>query len=168
MGWRQRDWARFNEDERRAFYGTSSGRATPLRPNAEGRGHTNVLRMPLRSSGRREASVRKPFAAAFTIVVTAVAALSLYAATHPSSGPGVTVTPNLPLPLPAPAPPPPSNVIGIHWSTTDLAPAPTAGRICLTSNTHGRICASYVVGERPADTLTRRIESLGLQVQSSG
>jgi hypothetical protein len=36
------------------------------------------------------------------------------------------------------------------------------------AHAHGRICASYVVGERPADTLTRRIESLGLRVESNG
>jgi len=33
---------------------------------------------------------------------------------------------------------------------------------------HGRVCASYVVGEKPADNLTRRLESLGLRVQSNG
>jgi hypothetical protein len=63
---------------------------------------------------------------------------------------------------------PPSKVIGIRWRTTDLAPAAQAGRICVTAQAHGRICASYVVGERPADTLTRRIESLGLRVESNG
>jgi hypothetical protein len=47
-------------------------------------------------------------------------------------------------------------------------PAARAGRICVTDPNHGQICASYVVGERPADTLTRRIESFGLSVASSG
>jgi len=64
--------------------------------------------------------------------------------------------------------PAPSDLISIRWRSTDLAPAPAAGRICLTNSRHGRICASYVVGERPADTLTRRIESLGLRVESTG
>jgi hypothetical protein len=63
---------------------------------------------------------------------------------------------------------PPSKVIAIRWRTRDLAPAPSAGRICVTDPRHGRICASYVVGERPADTLTREIESRGLRVESTG
>jgi hypothetical protein len=166
VGWRQRDWARFNDEERKVFYGASSGRRARLPPSIEGREHTNVLRMPLRSRRRRETGVRRPFAAALFVVVTALAGLSLYAATHPSSDSGVSVAPNVPLPIPTPAPP--TNVIGIHWSAADLAPAPNAGRICVTSDIHGRICASYVVGERPADTLTRRVESLGLRVQSDG
>jgi hypothetical protein len=61
-----------------------------------------------------------------------------------------------------------SKVIGIRWRTADLVPAAQAGRICVTALGHGRICASYVVGERPADTLTRRIEGLGLHVESNG
>jgi hypothetical protein len=62
----------------------------------------------------------------------------------------------------------PADVIRIRWSSADTVPAANAGRICVTEERHGRICASYVVGERPADTLTRRIESLGLRVESSG
>jgi hypothetical protein len=30
------------------------------------------------------------------------------------------------------------------------------------------MCASYVVGERPADSLARRIAALGLEVESVG
>jgi hypothetical protein len=52
--------------------------------------------------------------------------------------------------------------------SSDTVPAAHSGRICVTDPQHGRMCASYVVGERPADTLTRRIESLGLRVESSG
>lgn len=75
---------------------------------------------------------------------------------HPSVGPGPVV------------PPPDSKLVLIRWRNSDLSPAASAGRICVTDQRHGRICASYVIGERPADTLTRRIESLGLHVQSSG
>jgi hypothetical protein len=63
---------------------------------------------------------------------------------------------------------PPGNVVGVRWRPQDLAPAPNAGRICVTDSRHGQICASYVIGERPADTLTREIERRGLRVQSSG
>jgi hypothetical protein len=62
----------------------------------------------------------------------------------------------------------PSNVLTVHWRTQDLAPASTAGRVCLTSTRHGRICASYAIGEKPADALTRRLEAAGFEVRSSG
>jgi hypothetical protein len=63
---------------------------------------------------------------------------------------------------------PPTSVVYITWRQQDLAPAPNAGRVCVTDARHGRICASYVVGERPADNLTRELERRGLRVQSSG
>ena len=62
----------------------------------------------------------------------------------------------------------PTEVIGIRWSESDLAPAATAGRICVTDPAHGRICAAYALGEKPADALTRQLAALGLSVRSSG
>jgi hypothetical protein len=71
---------------------------------------------------------------------------------------------------PGPAQPvsPPANLVRIRWRPQNLVPAANAGRICVTVERRGRICASYVVGERPADDLTREIERRGLRVQSSG
>jgi hypothetical protein len=63
---------------------------------------------------------------------------------------------------------PRADVIPIRWREGDLAPASQAGRVCVTDTAHGQICASYVVGERPADTLTRQVEAMGLRVESVG
>jgi hypothetical protein len=58
------------------------------------------------------------------------------------------------------------STVRIRWRALDLAAASTAGRICVRDSGHGRICASYTAGERPAATLTRRIEQLGLRVEN--
>jgi hypothetical protein len=63
--------------------------------------------------------------------------------------------------------PTPSNVIVIRWGASDLAPASQAGRICITDMRYGETCASYVIGEKPADTLTRQLEA-ALHVESAG
>jgi hypothetical protein len=81
------------------------------------------------------------------------------------SAPQVVVPP---VTTPAPVVVPPADVVGVRWRPQDLAPAANAGRICVTDTRHGQICASFVVGERPADNLTREIERRGLKVQSSG
>jgi hypothetical protein len=65
-------------------------------------------------------------------------------------------------------PPRPGNVVGVRWRPTDLAPAATAGRICLPTKQQGRVCAAFAIGEKPADALTRALRSLGLAVESAG
>jgi hypothetical protein len=62
----------------------------------------------------------------------------------------------------------PTKTIDIRWRSQDIAPAPTAGRICITSSIHARICATYVQGEIPADALARQIRGLGFKVNSTG
>jgi hypothetical protein len=86
---------------------------------------------------------------------------------HHSSSASAVARSSVPSPVSNPAEPK-SDVISIHWGPSDVAPASSAGRICVTMSEHGRVCASYVAGEKPADTLTRRLESLGLRVESSG
>ncbi|HEY6960595.1 MAG TPA: hypothetical protein VI408_01760 [Gaiellaceae bacterium] len=61
---------------------------------------------------------------------------------------------------------PPANVVDVRWRDTDVAPASTAGRICLTDAPRGQICATYTVGEKPADVLTRQLNAQGLSVRS--
>jgi hypothetical protein len=63
---------------------------------------------------------------------------------------------------------PSANTISVRWRPSDLAPATTAGRICLTTEATARLCASYALGEKPADALTRELERRGLRVESSG
>lgn len=75
-----------------------------------------------------------------------------------SSFPPATVT----------APTSPGRPIEIRWRATDLAPAANAGHICVTDRVRGQICADYAVGQRPADTLTSSLQSLGLRVQPDG
>jgi hypothetical protein len=135
VGWRERDWARFNDDERDAL----------LRPGA-------TLRA--RHTTRNAVSGSVLLAACIT-----GAAILLSGHLHLSSHVQ---------PPPARVVQPPADVVGIRWRPTDLAPAANAGRICVTDSRHGRICAGYVIGERPADTLTREVERRGLRVQSSG
>lgn len=152
MGWRERDYARFTKQEWDAYTGHSAP------------GSSRRIR---RSSSRRPVGL-----SLLAAVAISGAATVLFRSGHISSflnsrplhvpSPGLISTPR------APAPSARNKVIGIRWRTTDLAPAAQAGRICVTDPRHGRICASYVVGERPADTLTRRIELLGLGVVSNG
>ena len=60
-----------------------------------------------------------------------------------------------------------TNVVRLYWRPDELRPAPSAGHICVTDATHGRICASFAAGERPADGLTHEIERRGLRVHGS-
>ena len=59
-----------------------------------------------------------------------------------------------------------ANTVPLRWRSTELGPARSAGHICVTDAHHGRICATFVAGERPADALTREIERRGWHVQS--
>lgn len=157
MGWRERDWAKFTEKEWKAYAGSSAG----------GSGS----RMPRRAVGWGALACGAVIVAIlfWPQVKREVNRLSRASAGSVSRAPGLAISPVLPIPAPSPPASHENNkLVRIHWRTSDLAQAAQAGRICLTDRRHGRICASYVVGERPADTLTRRIESLGLDVQSSG
>ena len=139
MGWRDRDWAKFDEGEQRALLG---GRATPRRRAAT-------------LGGRRAAGPG-------LLLAVAVSAVAVVLGTHLHIG---TTAGNRP---PTRQSSLPANVVPIRWRSFDLAPAANAGRICVTDGRHGRICASYVAGERPADTLTRQVMRLGLRVESIG
>lgn len=55
-----------------------------------------------------------------------------------------------------------ADVVRWHWTADQLRSAPSGGHICVTDATHGRICASFVAGERPAIVLTHEIERRGL------
>jgi hypothetical protein len=56
----------------------------------------------------------------------------------------------------------------VRWQAADMAPASTSGRICVEPDGHAQVCASYTVGQKPADALTRRLAAAGINVQSSG
>jgi len=62
---------------------------------------------------------------------------------------------------------PPANVVQLHWTRDELVRAPAPGHICVSAEPHGRICASFAAGERPATALTRAIERRGLRVSGS-
>jgi hypothetical protein len=145
VGWRERDWARFTRKEWDAYTAPDQRVASTT---------------PAGSYWRRP--VGWPVALAATVSLLAFVGWDVLKA--PAHTAGVQLSPSPARSAPALDP----SVIRIRWQNSDLAPAAAAGRICVTEATHGKICASYVVGERPADTLTRRIESLGLRVESSG
>jgi hypothetical protein len=162
MGWRERDWAKFTDEERAALYG--GGRGSSLPPSAEGAAHypqpIPPTRRPKGISRRRQRIGEGIF-----LGLTVLGALTFaYDHIHHDPARLITLQPALPLVTPQP----PANVIAIRWRASDLAPAPEAGRVCVKDVRHGRICASYVIGEAPADTLTRQIEAMGLHVESDG
>lgn len=59
-----------------------------------------------------------------------------------------------------------ANTVPLRWRSTEFVPARSAGHICVTDAHHGKICATFVAGERPADALTHEIERRGWHVQS--
>jgi len=61
---------------------------------------------------------------------------------------------------------PSPDLVRLRWRPDELRPAPSAGRICVSDAAHGRICASFVAGERPAVGLTHEIERRGLFVDA--
>ena len=130
VGWRDRDWGKFDEDEWESFL------AAPAPAVA-----ARIGRVRLVSS-----------------LVLAAAAISGAATfVFHKTGPRIT------LPKRADA-----NAVGVRWAATDLAPATTAGRICIVTPSRGRVCATFTIGEKPADALTRQLQALGLSVRSSG
>ena len=150
MGWRERDYARFTDDERRALLGSGD------------RGYVPPAGRPLVHPRRRGAgAVVLLIAAALAIaagatrydVVDRLGSIRIPSAPSPVHG---RLSPRLV----------DSSVVRVHWRRADLSPAAGSGRICLRDPRHGVLCAGYVSGERPADVLTRRIRSLGLNVES--
>lgn len=137
VGWRERDWARFDDGERNHLFGD----AAPLPTAAPGGGGNVRL-------------------ATFALMLLGAAGAAFFELgggapnVQRSSGPLVAA--------------PPADAVSVQWRDTDVAPAPFAGQICVEAGPHGRICAHYVAGERPADTLTRELTRRGLAVRSSG
>lgn len=158
MGWRDRDWAKFTEDEWADFLGKHRP-SSPVSPRRA------------RGVGRRRQRVGE-----WTLAVLVGTGVLAFAYDHFERGPtvrSIALRPVIPLVTRPPriatvVEPPTSNVIAIRWRARDLAPAPQAGQICVTDVRHGRICASYVIGQRPADTLTRQLGAMGLRVESTG
>jgi hypothetical protein len=164
MGWRERDWAKFTDEERTALFG---GGRRALPPSAEGadfRPGPVAPRTP--SINRAGRKISTPIVTVLTIALATTIVVGHLRSSHVNilqSLDGVRLRPPTSIAVQRA-----NNVIAIRWRSTDLAPAPEAGQICVAAASHGRICASYVVGERPADTLTREIEALGLRVESTG
>jgi hypothetical protein len=163
VGWRERDWARFNDGERRALFGAGGREALP--PSAEGRDHPGFAPLPRTSRTRtRSGHATRNAVSGSVLLAACITGAAIFVSGHIHLASQV----HAPLSTAPRIVQPPINVVGIRWRPRDLAPAPTAGRICVTDPRHGQICASYVIGERPADTLTREIERRGLHVRSSG
>lgn len=60
-----------------------------------------------------------------------------------------------------------TDVVTMRWRADDVARATAAGRICVGVPGHGRICAGFARGQRPAVALTRALEREGLRVETS-
>jgi hypothetical protein len=66
---------------------------------------------------------------------------------------------------PAAAAPRPADVVAVRFRARERQPATSPGHLCVTDAVHGRICASFATGERPADTLVQAIERRGLRAK---
>ncbi|MFL5953843.1 MAG: hypothetical protein ACJ76I_07020 [Gaiellaceae bacterium] len=152
MGWRERDWAKFTDDERDALFGGGIGGGIETSVRRKRR-HSTVMVVVL-----VVAAVVAGAAAERVHAIDRLRSVDLSAAlSHVKPGHG---TPVLGLPHSD------RSTLRIRWRAEDLAAASRPGRICVREPRHGRICASYTAGARPAETLTRRIEQLGLRVQT--
>jgi|SRR5579871_914489 len=96
------------------------------------------------------------------LLAAAIAAIALIASNT------IHLSPSSDQPPPGAVALQPQNVLRVQWQRTQLAPAATAGRICITPPRHTQVCASYTIGEKPADALTRELQVVGIQVQSAG
>jgi hypothetical protein len=159
VGWREREYAKLRDDERRALFG-SGGTTTHATPRRAGRtAGTATLLVALAASAiavafgtdHLQIGIHLPHAAQHA----ASAAAPSHSASSSAGGPATPVTRGR------------SKTVLIRWRRSDIAPAPTAGRICVTMREHGRVCATYALGEKPADVLTRRLRAAGLRVESS-
>jgi hypothetical protein len=56
-----------------------------------------------------------------------------------------------------------SNVVTVRLRPDQRQPARSAGHICTTDEAHGTICARFVAGERPVDSLVIAIAGRGLR-----
>ncbi len=155
MGWRDRDWGKFTEDEWSAYLAGDPQRA--------------------RRSPRQRRALGVWALATFVVVCLGAAALAYaYNRVALTSTVRVPVVPAKPsytegvTPVITVMAPPAAGVISIRWRAADHDPAASAGHICVNDSQQGQFCADFAAGERPADVLTRHIESLGLSVASSG
>jgi len=58
-----------------------------------------------------------------------------------------------------------ADVVALRFRARERRPATSPGHVCVTDAVHGRICASFSAGERPAASLVRAIERRGLRAQ---
>jgi len=173
MGWRERDYAKFTDEEFAAIYGASARHTGSIVGSPPGDGSGSNSRPRRRRGGGFMRALRLlgiSVVATAIIFGGAIVTGRVPTGTRHSSGLfPMPIAESAPQPTPVITPvPQPTNVVGIRWRTIDLAPAAAAGRICVTDSQHGRTCASYVAGERPADTLSRELAARGLQVESEG
>ncbi len=155
MGWRDRDWAQFTDDERKMYFGVGQGQSTPASRPARKLGETVLALAVVACLGAVAVGyVYDRVALTSTLRLPIVPAKPSYTA---GVVPAITV-----MALP------PGGVVTIRWRATDRRPAVSPGHICVSDQQQGQFCADFVAGERPADRLTRHIESLGFRVNSSG
>src|SRR5689334_4676080 len=57
----------------------------------------------------------------------------------------------------------PNDVAEVRVQAREYQPAAARGHICFTDDAHGTICASFVAGERPVDSLIEAIKRHGLR-----
>ena len=153
MGWRDRDWAKFSDDE---WSAQLEGR--PPRP----------------VSSRRRRAGERVLTALVLVFLGAVAIAYGYAHIGLTSGTRLPVVPAKPsytagvVPMITVQAPPSGGVVSIRWRPVDRRPAAADGHICVSDSQQGQFCADFTAGELPAAVLTRHIQGLGLIVRSTG
>lgn len=139
MGWREREWAKFTDDEWHQILGPRRDVAAPP-----------PLRTTATLAPRRFPAVTL-LAALVTLLATALAVLvHLRTTAHVPSQPAA-----------------PTHVLHVHWRASDLAPAAGPGRICIDAPALGHVCSSYAAGMRPADALSSLLRASGITVHGS-
>lgn len=58
-----------------------------------------------------------------------------------------------------------ADVVTLRFRARERQLATSPGHLCVTDAVHGRICASFSAGERPADSLVQAIEHRGLRAK---
>jgi hypothetical protein len=144
VGWRDRDYGKFTQEEWSGFTGPGASR----------------------SSGARRGGFSGKQVGASTLLA-ALVSLGAFLVIHQRVGGLSLSSPGSPHAAAATRTVADPNMIRIRWRPHDLKYAERPGRICLADAAHGRICAAYLSGGVPADILTRKIRSMGLSVEST-
>jgi hypothetical protein len=170
VGWRDRDYGKFTDDERRALYGDGGPSVPPAASWKPIRNQPPAY--TLRRRVARWTLALLAIAGIVTVATPYLANRTRAEANHaaplqrPLGGTAWAIDPTTPITaLPSIPVIDPGGTITIVWRYVDLVPAQRAGSVCVVADGPGKICTSFRIGERPADVLAGQVRSLGYPVE---